>query len=278
MHRKTPSMASPVGAGRARAGNFLRSLKIDYGPIDLLGRFFLKAEMCARARGLELHFGTFEELAAVNSENHQHWAPLLPMFRTGADGLSDDTAFCILGRNPAGDIVATQAARFYDLSDSNLLDEAQSLRLFYGAHAKPAEASCHIATPIAAKIRGHVAYSGSGWYRPDYRGTGLSAILPRISRAYALARWNTRTTVSFINVGLVQKGVAARYGYTKLAGEVRLKNVFMPDFTGAVAWMPRSELISDLRDFLGSFDTQIDVLGERGDRDQETLAASTRER
>ena len=94
-----------------------------------------------------------------------------------------------------------------------------------------------------------MAYSGSGWYRPDYRGVQLSAILPRISRAYALARWNTQTTVSFINVGLVKKGIATRYGYTRLDGEVRLQNVFAADFKGVVAWMPRDELVSDVRDF-----------------------------
>jgi hypothetical protein len=179
-------------------------LTIDHGPFELLGKFFLKAEMSARARGLELYFGSFEELAAVNTENRRQWAPLLPMFRAGADGLSEDTAFCILGRNSAGDVVATQAARFFDISKSNLLREAESLRLFYGSTLGPTDAVCSIRAPIAKKITGYVAYSGSGWYRRDYRGIQLSAILPRISRAYALARWNTETTVSFINVELVQ--------------------------------------------------------------------------
>jgi hypothetical protein len=123
-----------------------------------------------------------------------------------------------------------------------------------------------------------VAYSGSGWYRQDYRGIQLSAILPRISRAYALARWNTETTVSFINVGLVQKGIAARYGYTKLEGEVRLQNIFAPDFSGVVAWMPRSELIIDLERFLTSFDPQIDSVADGRSRDEQALAAGSGER
>ncbi|NJO34068.1 MAG: hypothetical protein HC869_13935 [Rhodospirillales bacterium] len=106
MPQKNPSKASPRRAGRPRAGNFLRTLRIDHGPIELLGRFFLKAEMAARLRGLDLYLASFEELAAVNRENRQHWAPLLPQFRAGADGLSEDTAFCILGRNAAGEVVA----------------------------------------------------------------------------------------------------------------------------------------------------------------------------
>ncbi len=278
MPQKNLSKASARRAGRPRAGNFLRTLRIDHGPVELLGQFFLKAEMAARLRGLDLDFASFEELAAVNRENRQHWAPLLPQFRPGADGLSDATAFCILGRNAAGEVVATQAARFYDISASNLQRESESLRLFYGSGEKPPDAACRIRAPIARKIRGYVAYSGSGWYRPDYRGAELSAILPRISRAYALARWNTQTTVSFINVGLVQKGIATRYGYTRLDGEVRLQNVFAADFKGVVAWMPRDELVSDVRHFLGTFDAQVDVTSEARRGDKQPLAARARER
>jgi hypothetical protein len=278
MPQKNPSKASPRRAGRPRAGNFLRTLRIDHGPIELLGRFFLKAEMAARLRGLDLYLASFEELAAVNRENRQHWAPLLPQFRAGADGLSEDTAFCILGRNAAGEVVATQAARFYDISASNLQRESESLRLFYGSGEKPPDAACRIRAPIARKIRGYVAYSGSGWYRPDYRGVQLSAILPRISRAYALARWNTQTTVSFINIGLVKKGIATRYGYTRLDGEVRLQNVFAADFKGVVAWMPRDELVSDVRHFLGTFDAQIDVTSDARGGDEQPLAVQARKR
>jgi hypothetical protein len=278
MSQKIPSKASPRRAGRLRAGNFLRTLRVDHGPIELLGRFFLKAEMAARKRGLDLSFASFEELAAVNLANRQHWAPLLPQFRPGMPGLGEDTAFCILGRNAAGEVVATQAARFYDLSASNLQHESESLRLFYGSGPTPPDATCRIRTPVARSIRGYVAYSGSGWYRPDYRGLQLSAILPRISRAYALARWNTQTTVSFINVGLVQKGIAARYGYTRLDGEVRLRNVFAADFKGVVAWMPRDELVSDIRHFLRTFDAQIDIATEARGGDEQPLPARARER
>lgn len=278
MPQKIPSKASPRRAGRPRAGNFLRTLRIDHGPIKLLGQFFLKAEMAARLRGLDLSFASFEELAKVNLANRQHWAPLLPQFRPGADGLNEDTAFCILGRNALGEVVATQAARFYDISASNLQRESESLRLFYGSGAKPPDATCRVRAPVARKIRGYVAYSGSGWYRPDYRGMQLSAILPRISRAYALARWNTQTTVSFINVGLVEKGIAARYGYTRLDGEVRLQNVFATDFKGVVAWMPRDELVSDVRHFLGAFDAQIDVPTEARSGDEQPLSTRARKR
>ena len=196
------------------------------------------------------------------------------MFQAGADGLNDDTAFCILGRNAAGDVVATQAARFFDISKSNLQREAESLRLFYGGGQRPSDVACSIRASIAEKISGRVVYSGSDWYRPDYRGIQVSAILPRISRAYALARWNTKTTVSFINVGLVKKGIAARYGYTRLEGEVRLQNIFALEFAGVVAWMPRNELIGDLPRFLNNFDAQIDVPAEGRGRDEQPLAAS----
>jgi hypothetical protein len=277
MRQNIPSTSRQPGADSTRVGNFLRTLQIDHGPIDLLGKFFLKGEMAVRARGLDLHFGSFAELAEVNVANQHTWAPLLPFFRPDAHGLSSNNAFCILGRNATGDIVATQAARFFDLSNTNLFEEAQSLRLFYGAGEKPADASCHIDAQSAG-ISGYLVYSGGGWYRPDYRGIQLSAILPRISRAYALARWNTIATVSFVNVGLVQKGIVARYGYSKFAGNVRLQNVFAADFNGMVAHMEQNELLEDLRTFLSSFDAEVDALGQRGSRDKHALASGSGER
>jgi hypothetical protein len=49
---------------------------------------------------------------------------------------------------------------------------------------------CLVTAPATRRIRGRVVFSGAAWYRPDYRGRGLSAILPRVGKAYALARWS----------------------------------------------------------------------------------------
>ena len=113
-----------------------------------------------------------------------------------------------------GDIVATQAARFYDFADTNLHEEATTLRLFYPdptRMCRPGE-TCTITAPSAKGITGRVAFSGAAWYRPDFRGRELSSLLPPIGRAYAHAIWNTDCTFTFIAKALVDNGAWRRAG------------------------------------------------------------------
>jgi hypothetical protein len=42
----------------------------------------------------------------------------------------------------------------------------------------------------ARGLRGRVVFSGAGWYRRDHRNTGLSTVLPRVSRACTLTLWD----------------------------------------------------------------------------------------
>ena len=67
--RKPPSVAQPApqSSDVPRAQACARSasvtdITVEHGPVDLLGRFFLKADTAARERGVTLSFGTFEEL------------------------------------------------------------------------------------------------------------------------------------------------------------------------------------------------------------------------
>lgn len=243
----------------------LQQLRVDHGPIGLLGRFFLKAEQAARSRGVELAFASLDELIEVNRQHIESWQPLLPMFEPQPGFGPVPTAFCILGRDRHGKVVATQAARVYNLSKSSLYDEATSLRLFYPAlePEKTAGKTCTISAQIAHSIHGRVTYSGGGWYHPEYRGRELSAILPRISRAYAHTRWHSNTTVSFINTQLVEKGVARRYGYSNVDYEVRLTGMVTGDFRAGIAWMNTPEMLSDLEQFVLGTSTQVDTRSQR---------------
>jgi hypothetical protein len=214
----------------------------------------VKADAAAAARGVTLRFATLEQLDSFNRRNNPDW-PLLPMFQP-RDGWqsSSKSSLCVLGENAHGDIVATQAARFYDWHDTSLRDEGESLRLFYKNITPPPDAACIITAPNANQIYGRVVYSGAGWYRPDFRGRLLSAILPRISRALALSRWDTDFTISFTDWRLVEKGVVARYGYRDIEDGVYLKNIVGNVFKGAVASMAKQYLLYDLECFLTDFD------------------------
>ena len=243
-----------------RPGHLLDQITIDHGPAGLLGRFFLKADAAAHARGVNLSLASVEELIETNRTNRATWKPLVPLFDPEVGGITPANGLAILGRNAAGEVVAAQGARFYDWSASDLATEFTSLRMHYAdpkASARDDETCC-IFAPSAARIRGRVVFSGAGWYRPDYRGQLLSMILPRISRALAFTRWNSDYTISMMADGVIAGGMAKRCGYTEVEDGVELVNSPMaPRAHGFLVWMPRQQLLDDLAWFL-EFPTEID--------------------
>jgi len=113
------------------ASPLLSKLTIDHGPADLLDRFFQRADAEARARGVMLSFAEIAELIEVNEQNRDSWLPLFPTYDIRCNTIRPDEAFCILGRDRCGKVVATHAGRLFNLTTSNFHDLAQSLRLMY---------------------------------------------------------------------------------------------------------------------------------------------------
>jgi hypothetical protein len=230
------------------SGRLPANLKIKYGPVGLLGRFFLWADSAAQERGVKLHFASLQDLIVANTANSDSWRPLVPVFDPVLGGMQPEMGFVLIGRDKDEQVVATQAGRLYEWSTS-LEDEATSLRMFY---ADPAAAfargdRCKIATPAAKNITGRVVFSGAAWYRPDFRGRGLAGILPRISRAYAFTRWNTDFTIGMIGDAVLAGGVAQRCGYTKIApSSVDLVASPLGVLRCALTWMQPDELLADL--------------------------------
>lgn len=228
-------------------------ITVEHGPTGLLGRFFLAADHAARERGVYLALRhDLGALAALNRRERAHWYPLSPLFDPEYSAVTAQNSYWIEGRNAAGETVAAQAGRYFFWPRTTLKDEIESLRAFYADPERmraPGE-TCTVTAPRAARIAGRVVYSGSGWYQPDFRGRALSAILPRISRAYALTRWGTDTTVSFVEYPLIAKGVVARYGYRRVEGALDWRASRKGDTEMAIVWMLRTELEADLEAFL----------------------------
>ena len=238
-------------------GSWLSEITVNHGPADRLGRFFLKADEALQARGITLSFGTFEELVATNAANTDTWHPLIPLFNPKNGPLAPDKAFCLLGRDTAGDVVATQAARLYQWPNTSFFYEAESLRLFYAdpARFKQANETCVVTAPSTKFVSGNVVFSGGGWYRRDYRKLSLSVILPRISRALAFARWNSDYTISIMAEKVIKGGMAERCGYTNVDWDL----VWTDSPVGAnvrcgFVWMERQQLLKDLGETLARFD------------------------
>lgn len=231
------------------SGRLPAHVELRHGPRALLGRFFLAADAAARACGVTLHFAGLQDLLAANARHGDTWRPIMPMFDPGLSRVDARNAFVLLGYDAAGEVVAAQAARFYDWRHTTLKDEAYSLRMFYADPQSAVAAGnyCTLATPSAALISGRVVFSGAGWYRPDFRGKGLAGLLPRISRALAHTMWDTGFTFSMMADAVISRGFAARTGYSKVEhGAADFLLAPIGAFRGAFVWMETAELLADL--------------------------------
>jgi hypothetical protein len=240
--------------------DFLKDITVEHGPVDLLGRFFLKAEQAARQRGVFLSFDTFENLLETNERNRENWRPLIPVFNPKNGGLTTDNSFCILGRNYEGDVVAAHAGRLYNWPNTTYYEEAAALRLFYADPDRmkcPGE-ECKITAQATRDISGNVVFSGAAWYRPDYRGCNLSAILPKLGKAYAYTRWNPDTIVSMMVEDVYQRGFAPRFGYNNVDWEILMRNSALGNVRMAFVWMDMQHLIDDLARFSAQVPAEID--------------------
>lgn len=248
-------------AADLNAPPLLSQLTTNHGPIDLLGRFFLCADTAARARGVSLSFASLAELIAVNEQNRDSWLPLFPTYDIRYNTIPADEAFCILGRDRHGKVVASHAGRLFKLTAESFHDLAQSLRLMYehpDLSKRPGE-TCEVTAKAARSIRGRVVFSGAAWYHPDYRGKQLSTIVPILSRAYAFTHWNIDYLVAMMSEGVVQGGMTQRTGYTNIDWDIRVTNSPLGDVRFAFMWMEPPQLLEDIARFVARFD------GERRD-------------
>jgi hypothetical protein len=188
------------------------ALTIKHGPASLISRFVLEGDKAARQIGIRLRLRhDFEGLLQLNEQmvGKGLWYPLMRMFNHEQSELTPENSYWISGEDEHGEIVATHAGRVHYWPGSTLAQEAD--HMLYGENDESQH--CLVTAPDARKISGVVVYGGSAWVRPDFRGNRLSQLLPRLGRAYALARWPIDWGISIVAPVLVEKGIAAGYGY-----------------------------------------------------------------
>ena len=231
---------------------FIATLNIKYGPTDLFGRFFLAADAEMKKIGVTLHLGTFHGLLALNSANRDSWLKLVSTFDPGCNDLPSGSAFCLMGVDCRGDIVATQCARHFDMRCCSITEMAKNLSLFYEYpefFGMPGE-RCEVTAKGVEEIKGQVAWSGGGWYRPDFRGKGLIGILPRVTRAYALTQWRIDYAVSIMSSAVYNPSRFKRNGFAHSEGWLKHYNSPWGDIEFMMLWMNRKEILEDTEQFL----------------------------
>jgi hypothetical protein len=253
--------ASPAPERRTR---LVTDITVDHGPSDLLGRFFLKADTAARQRGVTLEFGTFRELLQVNAKNQDTWKPITSMYdpRYCPRGLEPERAFCILGRDARGEVVATYASRLFEVDDTDTLYAiTTSSRMFYDEpdRTKHPDERCEVTATIAKSIRGKIALNGGAWFHPTFRKRQLAMIIPRITRAFAYTRWNIDHSMGLAMEGPTKGGVIDSVGYPHREWDLQLHHAPNGSPRCCLCWMDAQELLEDLQQFLISFDAQVDV-------------------
>ena len=231
-----------------------------------MGRLFLVADTGLRERGIFVSFGDCEELKAVNAENRESWSPLLPIFDPLESDVGESNCVAIVGRDASGKPVLAHASRCYDLGDTLLKDEIESLRILYRDPAKsalPGE-SLVCTAPVAARTRGKVVFTGALWVHPEFRGQNLVPLAMNLWRGLAITRWTHELSFSFMVPKLVKVGLAARAAM-QVDWEVTMTNT--PVKRGGVInagmnWITRDQQIEHMRAFVeaasGAGDAQVD--------------------
>lgn len=237
----------------------ISAIRIDYGPRDLLGRFFLMADHALHNMGISLSFGTFEELVATNLSNRDSWFPLVPLYDPRNGLCAPTTSYVLIGRNAHGQIVTAQGAHIFNWQHTNFKTEAESLRLFYASPetmARPGEA-CLVTAPSASQLTNTVAFLGGAWWHPSVRGHFLGRLLARISRAYAFTRWHPDLTLALMSEKLIAKGFPLRNGYQHIELGVGFRNFELGDIDLGMVWITAGELFHELSAFTSTLEIEL---------------------
>jgi hypothetical protein len=259
-----------VSEGRS----FLEDIRIDHGPAQTLGRFFLAADTMVRAAGIQLRLVSIKDASQAHTDNKESWPVFPPMLDSRLSEIPEDFSYALLGYNSAGEVVSSQAGRVYDSPDRSLSDLIGDQSFFYGQAAlNAAYPTCHMTALAGRRIRGRFVYSGALWVRPDHRGSRMANVLPRISRAYALSRWGTDFTIAFLSN--VNSSLFKLYGYPNVEKGVEVRGSSTADMTGSLMWMNVDELADDLAHFLEHARSKVDgTVGNRSAQDQPAAAVS----
>ena len=249
----------------------LDDLQIKFGPVTLLGKFFLIADTLLAESGITLYRTSLAEAAETQATNRGSWHMFPPMLDTRLSFIPPETSYGFLGRNKCGDIVCAQGGRIYDVDDRSFAQIVADQSFFYGSEIPPAPGLpvAEVTAPSAELISGRFVYSGGLWVHPDYRGRHLSSLLPRFSRCYALAMWDTRFTIGMASESNFSPRLVAAYGYEKIEPRFTIWNLAPRPMSWAILWMSRDDLIDDLTRFIDMRGPQVDaVIGNRSAQDE----------
>jgi GNAT superfamily N-acetyltransferase len=246
----------PVPADNIRLPD---AITIKHGPAQVLSRLFVAADNMAQALGVDLKFRTdFQPLMRLNEAETAKgtWYKMIDVFDPGLSvDLGPENSFWIAAEDKAGEIVATVCGRVFQWRNTTLADEIRLL--YYGG--REIGQQCFCTAPLAAEITGCVYYAGGVWVKPDYRGSGISSLLPHVARAYAAGRWPLDCAMNIINVKLIEKTHPSRYGYSEYSYSVRFPGSPLGDVEYVICRLKADEIYADFAKFAADWREYVKV-------------------
>jgi hypothetical protein len=180
-----------------------------------VSRFLRGYDEAAAEKGIKLSIGfDFHKYVSITKALATK-VPTYPTFRPDRSPIEKGEGYWMIGLDKNNEVVLVQAARLYDLSNSNFAEHLESLRVFYGDPATQAHPQdrCSCTAPSAKKINGKVAYHGDFWLRKDFRGQGMPEIMAAVLRGVSFSMWAPDFVVGLPERWLLSKGVLAQYGH-----------------------------------------------------------------
>jgi len=175
--------------------------------------------------------------------------PIYPMFDPASSFVDKNNGFWIVLSDDTGSPVHTQAMRFIDLGGDNLKAHLSKHGMKYvtpGATPYPETASFHASKGLT-EIKGRVCYKGEFWLSPDsqrLRGTGITALLSRLSLELAFETWKPDFQWALIEAKHAVGGLHTRYGYFNACPaqwKTTEGDVFADEW---LIWMSRKDMVS----------------------------------
>ena len=148
-----------------------------------------------------------------------------PTFDPDLNALGGANAFWLHVSTSEATTVACIANRVFATSD--YVEVIENGTLWY-EHPPASVARMRFLLPhLRGRIRGAIGHHGGLWVDPLYRGQGLSWILPRLTRALSILRWDVDWHCGMVFGSLRDRGVPSdNYGYS--AVELCIDGYFPP--------------------------------------------------
>lgn len=252
-------------------GSFADHIAFDHGPRAALGRYMLAAEARLDDIGVVLRRVEPSEMVRLNRGAQSSWWRQVPVLDAEDFPPAGDELMCWIGFDRSGEPVTANSMRLLDLKGATLKDEMESLRLFYGSNAARMRNTIdfQISAPYAELPQQQIVYTGGFWVHPSMRGSGLSAVVPKISYYAAVVIWGVPVILSIVRNVFLRPDISDIYNFEAAEPHFSFKTNGRMTWEGSLVWMTRpyleGRIAIDTAKLLGS-------LSADDGRGKETLA------